>query len=804
MLGVGSTMRETAHRDWPPTGGHPSKRSEGQPRPSESSRRRWPTHVIVVAWLLLVAAILLAPALIRGPYLGPYHLLAQTGLLQHSGAAQRNLGNSDLVTEMIPWSALTWTQVHTGHLPLWNPMSGLGMPLAFNWQSAPFSLPSLVGYLVPMQLAFTVSVIVTLLVAGTGTYVFGRVLGLGTLVSVMGATFFELSGPFLGWLGFPLGAVISWIGWLLAASVLVTRGRRPAVAVALFAVVLAFAIYAGNPESLAVVLLAVGLFLVVTLICRVWREGPFSIVKPALWLACAVVAGLALASPLLLPALQLTSHTTRVSLGGHSGVPFSYLTAMLLPNGFKVISDPTVTTLAAHFPSTIGFIALPLAVAAVVRRWRDPVVLALATLVVVFGLLVFVTPVETAFDVIPQVGRVYWSRALMPASLGLSVLAGYGADSLLRRRNKRATLLWCGAGFVGLSAWLGYAWTARLVHLPPNLNAAQNRAFLWPAIDLAVGIVVVGILLVIGRRSFGTRLTRWRRWRWAAAVFVLFGVQTGTLLTVGSSYWESSSTFLPTNNAVAQLQSTVGTGVVGLGATGCALGTPLLGLPQETNVAYGVHLIGIYDPIIPKSYFSAWQAATGESGGNPALASFCPAITSASVAREFGIAYVLTGHGIRGPVGGVFLRTLRTGSTAEDLYRIPGAGPASVIPAAHDGAAEPGSAGTPVPVTSPNPSTWRLTTEAKTESELRLHLTDVPGWRATIDGRPLRLDPYAGVMLKAHILSGRHTIVVTYWPPLFSAGLILALVGAVVLFGALVIEWSRSRRPPVTPERVRR
>ena len=80
---------------------------------------------------------------------------------------------------MIPWSTLAWTQVHHGHLPLWNPYSGLGLPLAFNWQSAVFSLPALIGYLLPLHLAYTAQIIVTLVVAGTGAYALARVLGLG-------------------------------------------------------------------------------------------------------------------------------------------------------------------------------------------------------------------------------------------------------------------------------------------------------------------------------------------------------------------------------------------------------------------------------------------------------------------------------------------------------------------------------------------------------------------------------------------------------------------------------------------------
>ena len=182
-------------------------------------------HVAGVTWLVLAALAVLAPVLAHGSSFGSYDVLSQFGVLRQPGVVVHNLQAGDQSDQIIPWATLAWTQVHHGQLPLWNPYGALGMPLAFNWQTAAFSVPSLVGYLFPLRLAFTVQVIVTLVIAGTGVYALGRVLRLGSLASVFAGTVFELSGPMLGWLGWPHSAVLSWSGWLFAVHLLVVRGN---------------------------------------------------------------------------------------------------------------------------------------------------------------------------------------------------------------------------------------------------------------------------------------------------------------------------------------------------------------------------------------------------------------------------------------------------------------------------------------------------------------------------------------------------------------------------------------------------
>src|ERR1700722_11254793 len=310
-------------------------------------QRRWLPDLLGVGWVVVAAAVVMAPALSHGWSLGPFDQLSQLGLTQHTQALPHNSQVADLIREIIPWTSLSWTQVHNGLLPLWNPYSALGAPLAFNWQSATFSLPALLGYLVPVRLDFTVQVLVTLIVGGTGVYVLGRVMRLGPLGAAMAATAFELSGAFMAVLGWPIASVMSWSGWLVAFVILIARGRHRRRDVILFAVFLAFSIYAGEPDTLLVLIAGLAVFAVVVIGLRARRQrdnrrGWYTAVDLAL--GCA--AGLGLAAPLVLPAAQLTGGSIRGS--GHLAAFPGYQTLHLVFQTFDGSSLTPLVTFNNH------------------------------------------------------------------------------------------------------------------------------------------------------------------------------------------------------------------------------------------------------------------------------------------------------------------------------------------------------------------------------------------------------------------------------------------------------------------------
>ncbi len=759
-----------------------------------------------LAWVLVSGIAILVPILRYGHIFGPFDFLSRASLTKQPGVSLHIYQNTDLINALIPWSNEVWRQVHQGHLPLWNPYGGLGMPLAFNWQSAPLSLSSVVGYLAPIKYAFTVGVIVNIVVAGSGAYLLGRVLRMGVLASAAVGTVFELSGPITAWLGFPFSAVMSWAGWIFAIGLLLVRGRHRAGGIVALALCVALSLYGGGPEGFTVLIMAFTVFFATVLLCRArWLGGSGPILRPTFDLVAAIAAGGALAAPFALPGLQVVSQSVRSGPSGSVALPSHTLTYLAVPafDGLPIFHHGQVVIFGLTYFYTetamyVGVSALILAGMAVVLQRRAPEVRGFSAVVAVCLALVFVWPVIHLAGALPLVGRINWVRALMPLALAVAALAGYGLDLVVRSRAARRTGRQLGLGFGIAAVALIGLWTFGRGHLDPSATSVRAHSFIWPVVETAIGLAIGGFLLCVGRYlrrvhpddhsppvKSGTG-GRWiLRWSGPVAGLGLLAAQTAFLVSAGATMVESSPTSFPQTPTVRELAYIVGSDTVAFGSTRCGLG-----IVPNVNDVYGVHELAVYDPIIPKDYFSAWRADSGTAGGSNEYNLFCPVVTSATVAREFGVSYVLEAAGEPGPVGSVYVRRLGD----EDLYRIPGSGEATVEPLSAGKLPPIDLVGTPVAVDHPSPSRWHLTTSSKSPQVLRLHLTDTPGWQSTIDGKPLKLESYAGMMLQARIPAGDHTIELNYWPHTFTEGIVVALASATGLLGLLVVASIHKRR----------
>jgi Bacterial membrane protein YfhO len=788
---------------------------------------RWWMDLVGVVWVLGAALAVLLPTLHHGLFLGSYDWISQYGLSKQSGITVHHPFDGDQITQMIPWTSLAWTQVHHGQLPLWNPYSVSGTPLAFNWQSAAFSLPALVGYLGPLRLAYTVQVFTTFFVAGTGAYVLGRVLRLNVMACALAGVAFELCGSFIGWIGWPVASVVSWSGWILASVILVTRGGHRWRSVLMLSVTLAWAILAGQPDTLVLLVGLVAVFAIVLLLAQFQKaRKPSELRRSVVDLAAGAAAGLGMGAPLLLPGLALASGSIRNTGGG------TFSAQHAVPIGLTVQQViPGLDGLPPTFHHVyIGVIVAVLAVVGSVHHWRRSEVKALVAVALVSGMLWLFEPAIELVNAIPGLKSVRLPRSVSFLDFSLAVLAGVGLDALVRYARRRSLRQLAGFGFLAVGIITLILWIAY-----PYNDEYRAGGLFWTGVGCVAGLVAVGLVTwavrsgnaggavdpraattgrepipmatdeLIGVRDVDGPEPRHgppsrhqransarapaRRLRTTAMVAggLLLVVESVVLVMTGETNFSSISTPLTPTAGVRELQRAVGSATVGFGQPSCFVSD--LGIPVNANVLFGVHEFAAYDPMLPSALYTSWTAATGRPAGYPNFSHYCPGFITSAEARTYGVGFVLEPRGTPGPTGAVFDRVI----DGESLYRVPAAGLATVS-ASGAGGARFAAAGRPVAATRPSPRSVRVVTDATRPEVLRLHLSAVPGWLATIDGHPLALEPYATVMLQARVPAGHHVIELSYWPRTFTLGIGLAALSVLGLAGGLVVGTVRRRR----------
>ncbi len=606
-----------------------------------------------------------------------------------------------------------------------------------------------------------------------------------------------LSGPFVNWVTWPLSDVFSWTGYLLAFAVLAARHRRWRHVVAL-ALAVAFSIYGGFPEANVMLVLGFGALALgagaATLVSRRsldWRAG----MRPL----GGALLGVALASPLWLPGLQVISLSHRSFDGSYVGLPMS-ATSLLLVQGYDGLPNGAAVSAYVHWPyyesvAYVGVIAAVMALVALLAAWRRPLVVGLGV-ALLLSLAASYEPrgftfVFNLIDRIPELRSIRFERLRTMTAFLLALLGALGLEELAARPHERATRRAAALASLAVAAAVGYLLVDSLGVALRGITRQQRLvSLIWP-VALAAALLVA--LALICRAASPARLRR-------ALLGGLVAAQSAFLFTAGVGVPTYGHLYYATTPAIARLQSLVGSSLVGLdnGNTGerliagrrygvrsfgvpnaAGIVLPRAGLYPNVNIGYGIHLFGVHDPLIPAAYFSSWPvplAAPVAKG----VGLFVPAITSASLARRYGIAFILAPTWAA-PLAGTHPVALLAGD--ERLYKVPGAARFTFpnggeVRSVHDG----------------GDGSFTLTTSTARPSRLILRVSALPGWHLAADGRPLALSTYDGVEQSAVVPAGVHHLELHYFPARLEAGLWLALAGVVALLTAMLLVALAARR----------
>jgi Bacterial membrane protein YfhO len=473
-------------------------------KPGAAVRRVLP---VVVPFLL--AVVLFAPATVGGKVLSAADMpLFEAPFTPPAGlAAPRNPLQYDAAYVFEPDALEVRDALRSGRLPVWTDAQSAGAPLLAAQQSAPLFPLTWLGVVLPFWGALAWIAVLKLTLAGLGTALLGRALGLRAPAALLAAVTFAFGTYLVAWLMHPHANAYLLLPWMfLLADRLARRGTvRDA---SLLAGATGLAWLSGQPESALLVTLPTAAWFVHRLAVAPDLDRRRRIRRVVL-AAAAGLAGLAMAAVMLVPLVEALRHASETSRS-RPPIPFSAVLTLVAPEWWGRPDGLQVAGPSNFTERTLYAGALPtlLALAGLVVRRPDGAQRFLVVLAVVAVAISWDTgPIASVVGDVPGLAAINVTRALVLAAFALAVLAGFGLQRLAdATAGERRRMLWVTAAGAAVPVVVAVAahpgWIAgsadavrRLLgrDLPPDPDGLAFAAVLrWLVFGaLAAGIVAV-------------------------------------------------------------------------------------------------------------------------------------------------------------------------------------------------------------------------------------------------------------------------------------------------------------------------
>jgi hypothetical protein len=784
----------------------------------------FPLITVVLGWPILCGRAALGPASMLD--FDPLY-----GSLRSLSAPLPTMGDPTPIALDWPRELAIARGVQQGRLDLWNPLAACGTPL---WAElgGPFFPLKLPFYLFPSRITYEACLLLRLAFAGLGAYLLGRQRGLTMVGAIAAGVGFELSGFLIYQVPFAVYSNTFVLPWVLLGAKILAR-RRSATAAVGTAVLIGLAASAGHG---GIALLLVGAFVVAILAHgAALRESPRTARSCLLWGGIALVLGLALAAPALLPTAELLSLATsykgeRIGESVRSGMLSSWRVLLPISLFLPGFSDPL---------AALGVLPLAAASIGLLAGGLDAPLIGVGLL----GLLLGATPIGFGWvNDLPLVSMILPIYALPLIALPLTQAVGRGVEVLAVLPPRRLGAAIAVPILACLALWLVCAPNILRAVLPALLPSA--RIWLAPAVTA----VLAGAAVALRRTRLASVL--------GAAVTAAMICER--VVVVAPQLHQPTSTVLasPPSAAVRLLQQRTADGASRLVGVPHRVGYPV------TPMLFGLADIRGFAALPPRRYVEYLRAADVTAPPlDPAPLSLDMAplmvvqhvrVTRSPLLDLAAVRWVVVPRRGPEPPASVLdadpaLRLVLDDGPAlvyendaalprvrfvHEAVRVPDeeaarawalrtgalAGHAGDLRLADTVVVEPDEQGRYPVLEPPAPSAHeevriadqsdpdRLVIAARLDSPGLVVIADgfVPGWRARVDGVPAPIHP-ANLMFRAvPVPAGVHTLELEYRPRGFTAGAVLcalaALACVLLLLASAVGVRSRAgghvQRPP--------
>lgn len=737
----------------------------------------------------------------------PFNEVHPAGLVRPSDPTM-----TDPVAGLIPDTMLAGRDfLHGGGL--WNPYVGGGHPLLASVVHAPLFPLTWLEYVLPIWHSLAWVALGKLLIAGAGTGLLCRRLGLSRGPALFAATAYTYSALFYMWMEHPQTFVWGMLPWMLACTHAAIHSRSRTWVAALAAAT-GLCWLGGHPETAFMSTAAAGAFAVYLLFSRSGEKRAW--LRVALGFALGGGIG-ALAN---IPLAELLGQAGTVERGGWS-IPTTDLQTFFFPELWGSPSKAYYGGAVGFAERTAYFGVLPLAFAlGAIGRRRPSVQWFFAATALLCTVASFRLPlITTAISHLPGANVMALRRLIIVGILAGAVLAAFGLQRFLDgNRRERLRLLGVMAAVILVPTLV---WFIRVQPSPRGLGSALTQFITISPHETSAGIVELAsvlhwaILGILGLIALAVTVRLRRR---HLAVIAVWLITVADLLAIdhGLHGFEPVSYVDPAiPQAVSYLQQNLGHDRM-VGDQGA--------MPANVPSRYGLRdaRIAIEVPATQR-YAELWQALGGTVGDQGIYQVDTPA--AHQLADLFSVRYVLLPPDRTTPIPAWLRPTLTSpgGTVAVNRTALPRAWVAYGWRSAQDrttalnqvvasstqqsedtpvleGAPPTSSTGVPHAtagvVTRDDPETVSVTVNALQRGYLVLNDSYYPGWTVTVDGKSGTILPANENARAVEVPAGAHVVTFTYAPPVVkaSAGVsALALLVTLGLAGSGLL--SRLRKP---------
>ena len=637
-------------------------------------------------------------------------------------------------TQSANWNALTWDSIayfyparlflgqslRNGELPLWNPHQMCGTPFLADYQSAVLYPPNWLFAVIPAARAFGILAALHLFALGAFTFLFLRSLSLGRIPSTFGAIAFMLGGFAITWLELPV--FLSTGVWLPLVLFLIhkTHMTHRAHYAAGAGVALGLSLLGGHPQIAFYVWMAAGLYWAYLAIAA--RKFPWSAIL-------AFGIGLALAAPQLLPSIELARLSHRG--GSPTAEGYAAYSALAMPwRHLITFLFPDMGGASGWYPEYCGYVG--------------------------------VLPVVFMFFAFKRKNQSWFFAGL--GILALLMAMGAGINRLF---------------YFGIPGFSHSGSPARVLFLYMFSVAILGGIGLERFLDWNEKIR-------IRRRWFGLLMI------WGVAVLLLaFGFFVNPTSKPADVY--------PPTPLTDSLKTKDFARILPMNDRWSLVAYPNAVLPPNSAAVYGLYDVQGYDAFYPVRYKALLDTAAGRDSSPQENGNMVFARNPESPVYDLlGVRWIIADDGKAQENPGAFpraflvhaveyyedqdiLRQIAIGQTDLRSVALVNVGSLGRLDAwQHQSQSKP-AARDQVTITRYDNNSVALKVEAAKAGVLVLTDQYYPGWKATMDGKPVHIEQVDYVFRGVPMYPGKHTVTFSYHPRSFERGRSIAITALILV-----------------------